>query len=416
MAGIYDGIKVLDLSRVIAGPLCTQMLGDAGATIYKIERPGEGDDTRRMGPFLSPPDEQLTQMHSRHDDLNRATTFLAYNRSKQSVTVDIADPKGAELVRALAARCDVFVENFKAGGLIKYGLDYESIRKCNPAIVYCSISGYGQSGPYAKHVAYDFILQGMAGLMSTCGQPDGTPGAEPMRTSIPVTDIVTGLYAHSAIVGALFHRFRTGEGQYIDTSLLDASVSMNGHLAVSYLNTGAVPGRSGNSNPIAAPSEVFECRDGYLIVAAGNDRQFQALCQTLGCAELATDDRFRTNASRVVNRTALKEHLSSIILSKGRAELLRSFRAAGVPSGPINTLEDVFSDPQVQHKALDVPLSFGCAESGEVHVLRNPLRFSQTPVSHQPPPKLGEHTESVLADELGLTTHAIASLREQGVI
>ena len=406
MAGIYEGIKVLDLSRVIAGPLCTQMLGDAGATVYKIERPNEGDDTRRMGPFLKSDDESADQ--------DRATTFLAYNRSKQSVTVDIADPEGAELVRALATKCDVFVENFKAGGLSKYGLDYENIRKLNPGIIYCSISGYGQSGPYAKHVAYDFILQGMAGLMSTCGQPDGTPGAEPMRTSIPITDIVTGLYAHSAVVGALFHRLRTGEGQYIDTSLLDASVSMNGHLAVSYLNTGLVPGRAGNSNPIAAPSEVFECSDGHLIVAAGNDRQFKALCQALGCATLASDVRFRTNAARVANRSALKEYLSTTILVRKRAELLRSFRSAGVPSGPINTMQDVFSDPQVQHKGLDVQLPYG--PDSEVHVLRNPLRFSQAPVSHRPPPRLGEHTESVLVNELGLTTEAVAALRDQGVI
>lgn len=406
MNAIFKGIKVLDLTRVIAGPLCTQLMADSGATVYKIERPGEGDDSRRMGPFLSEAD--------RAGSSDESTVFLAYNRGKYSVTVDLAQLEGAELVRALALNSDVVVENFKTGALSKYQLDYESLRKDRPDIIYCSITGFGQSGPYASLPAYDFILQGMAGAMSTCGHPDGMPSAEPMRTSIPITDVVAGLYANIAVVSALYHRQQTGQGQYIDTALLDAAVALNGHLAVGYLTTGTVPLRAGNQNPIAAPSEVFASQDGHLIVAAGNNGQFSALCQVLGRPLIARDDRFSTNAMRVSNRIELKSLLADLMRHHQRDRLLAELRMAGVPCGPINNMAEVFADPQVRHRelAIDLPHSSGV----DVSLVRNPLRYGQTPVVHKAPPALGEHTEQVLVAELGLDDTRMADLRAMKVI
>ncbi|NYT62575.1 CoA transferase [Alcaligenaceae bacterium] len=406
MDTIFQGIKVLDLTRVIAGPLCTQLMADSGATVYKIERPGEGDDSRRMGPFLSDAGKAGSS--------DESTVFLAYNRGKHSVTVDLAQPEGAALVRALALSCDVVVENFKTGALRKYQLDYESLRQDRPDIIYCSITGFGQTGPYASLPAYDFILQGMAGPMSTCGQPDGTPGAEPMRTSIAITDVVTGLYANIAVVSALYHKQQTGQGQHIDTALLDAAVALNGHLAVAYLATGNSPERAGNRNPIAAPSEVFASTDGHLIVAAGNNGQFTALCQVLGQPLLAQDERFATNAMRVNNRAALQKLLADVVIHHQRDDLLSKLRAAGVPCGPINNMEQVFADPQVQHRelAISLPHSSGI----DVDLVRNPMRFGQTPVVHKAPPVLGEHTEQVLAAELGLDSRRMAELRAAKII
>lgn len=405
MASIFTGIKVLDLTRVIAGPLCTQILADMGADVYKIEKPGEGDDTRRMGPFL--PDAQ-------NGDSNDSSLYLAYNRGKQSITVDIATAEGAALVQDLAAQCDVVVENYKVGTLARYGLDYATIRQRRPDIIYCSITGFGQSGPYSARPAYDFILQGMAGLMSTCGQPDGAPGGEPMRTAIPVADVVTGLYAAIGIVSALYHRQSTGEGQHIDASMLDASVALNGHLAVGYLMNGKLPERVGNTNPIAAPSEVFSCADGYLIAAAGNNGQFQALCRVLGEPQLAIEARFLTNALRVTQRTALRDVLAPLLAGRTRADLLAAFAAAGVPCGPINTMREVFSDPQTQHRelALSLPHSRGY----DVPSVRSPLRFSGTPVLHRAAPMLGEHSVKVLGEELGLTPAQLQGLRDRSII
>jgi crotonobetainyl-CoA:carnitine CoA-transferase CaiB-like acyl-CoA transferase len=406
MSGILDGIKVLDLTRVIAGPLCTQALADMGATVYKIERPGEGDDTRRMGPFL--PDTE------RGGDSNDSALYLAYNRGKQSVTVDISTPEGAALVRDLAARCDIVVENYKVGTLARYGLDYESIRACRGDIIYCSVTGFGQSGPYAQRPAYDFILQGLAGVMSTCGQPDGTPGGEPMRTAIPVTDVVTGLYAAIGILGALFHRERSGEGQYLDAAMLDASVALNGHLALGFLMTGALPPRVGNTNPIASPSEVFQCADGSLIVAAGNNGQFQALCGVLGCPELTGDPRFRTNAVRVANRAELRDTLAPKLAHRPRVALLAELESAGVPSGPINDMAQAFDDPQCRHR--EIALTLPHKRGVEVPSVRSPLRFSRTPVEHRAPPMLGEHNARVLIDELGIEPERFRTLQERGIV
>lgn len=406
MNSIFNGIKVLDLTRIIAGPLSTQILADMGATVYKIEKPGEGDDTRRMGPFLA--DTGVAAIS------NESAVFLAYNRGKHSVTVDIASPEGAALVKELAAQCDVVVENYKAGGLKKYQLDYESLRQRRPDIIYCSVTGFGQSGPYAARPAYDFILQGMAGPMSTCGQPDGTPGAEPMRTSIPITDIVTGLYANIAIVSALYHHRQTGEGQFIDAAMLDASVAFNGHLAVGYLMTGKSPTRAGNTNPIAAPSEVYACADRHVIVAVGNNGQFRSLCEVLGEPALPEDSRFASNAQRIANRMAMQAILQPLLARHQSEELLIRFEKAGVPSGPINDMAQVFADPQTQHRALQIELPHACG--ADIKLVRSPLVFSRTPVVHKTPPMLGEHSAQVLKEELGLSESEIEGLRKRKVV
>lgn len=405
MAAIFEGIRVLDLTRIIAGPLCTQNLADMGATVYKIEKPGEGDDTRRMGPFLPEADGS----HS-----NDSALYMAYNRGKHSITVDIAQPEGATLVRELARRCDVVVENYKVGALRKYGLDYDSLRPLRPDLIYCSVTGFGQSGPMASRPAYDFILQGMAGMMSTCGQPEGTPGSEPMRTAIPITDVVTGLYATIAVTSAIYHRQRTGEGQHIDASLLDASVAFNGHLAVGYLMNGKVPQRAGNTNPIAAPSEVFACADGHLIVAAGNNPQFQGLCRVLGLPALGEDTRYATNALRVANRDSLRADLEAPVKAWPKAELLAALDAAGVPCGPINDMAQVFAEPQTRHRELALTLRHG--RGVDIPAVRSPLRFSATPVAHRSPPMLGQHTNQVLAEILGKSAQEVQALRERSVV
>lgn len=405
MSAILQNIKVLDLTRVIAGPLCTQHLADMGATVYKIEKPNDGDDTRRMGPFL--PDEE-------GKDSNDSALYLAYNRGKHSVTIDISQAQGADLVRQLAAQCDVVVENYKAGGLKKYGLDYASLQKIKPDLVYCSLTGFGQTGPMAQRPAYDFILQGMAGMMSTCGQPDGSAGAGPMRTSIPITDVVTGQNAAIAILGALFHHQRTGEGQYIDCAMIDSAVALNGHLALGYLMTGKSPERVGNTNPIASPSEVFACSDGQLIIAAGNNTQFSACCQVLGMPELATQAEFATNASRVANRNSLRSVMAEAVLKHSRSVLLEALENAGVPCGPINDMAQVFAEPQTQHRALALTLRHG--RQTDIPTLRSPLNFSGTPVKHLSPPQLGAHTVQVLQEVLMLPPETLASLAKSEVI
>ncbi|MFO7746527.1 MAG: CoA transferase, partial [Orrella sp.] len=339
---IFAGLKILDLTRIVAGPLCTQNMADMGAIVYKIEKPGQGDDSRHMGAKPS--------VNSDQAPIDSAMTFLAYNRGKHSVTVDITHPEGAALVKALASHCDVMLENYKSGSLQRLGLDYESIKQINPSIIYCSLTGFGHDGPYAGRPAYDFILQGMAGPMSTCGQPDGRPGAAPMRTSMPTTDLITGLYMNVAIVSALYHRLNTGEGQYIESTLLDASVAYNGHLAVGYLNSGVIPQREGNANPIAAPSDVFECADGHLIIAAGNDTQFKSLCQALDLPAVHEDERFLTTQKRIVNRDALREALASQLILHDKAYWLDRCHQFGVPSGPNNNMQEVFEDPDDHHR------------------------------------------------------------------
>lgn len=402
---ILGNVKILDLTRVISGPWATQLLADMGATVYKVEEPDGGDWTRKVSSPLEFEGEKMQ---------GYTAFYLGANRGKQSIQIDLAKPEGAQLVRELAARCDAIVENYKAGGLVKFGLDYDSIRKNNPKVIYCSITGFGIDGPYAKRPAYDFILQGLAGLMSTCGQPDGSPGAMPMRTSIPATDLVAGLYASSAILAALLHRGQTGVGQFIDIGMIDSAVAMNGHLALEYLITGNPPGRIGNSNPVASPSDVFECLDGHIIIAAASTEQFIALCGLLGHMEWSTDPRFTTPPLRVANRPVLNALILAITRTDTRAKWLAALEQAGVPSGPINTMDEVFEDPQVRHRGLQISLPH--PGGFEVPSLRNPIRMSETPFELKAPPLLGEHTEAILAQELGMTTSQIDALRDKGAI
>ena len=398
---ILDGVRVLDLTRIVAGPWCTQTLADLGAEVLKIERPKAGDDTRRMGPFL-------------HDEHGRPTDdsalFIACNRGKQSVTIDFSRPAGADLVRRLAQQCDVVIDNFKSGGLKKLGLDGDSLRALKPELIACSISGYGHDGDAAGRAAYDFIMQGRAGLMSTCGMPDGPP----TRTGMPITDLFTGLYATIAVIGALLHRQRTGEGQSIDLAMVDASVVVNLHFATGYLMGHGVPGRMGNRNPLAAPSDVYRVRDGHCIVASGNDGQFRALCQVLGHPEWAEDPRLASNPLRVANRAVLDDRLVPAIATWKLSTLLSALDEAGVPAGPIQSMDQVFADPLVQQRGLAMTVPH--ARAGTVPAVRSPLRFSATPVQHGGPPVLGQHTASVLADWLGLDQAALDALHAARVI
>ena len=406
MPGIFDGLKVLDLTRVVAGPLCTQLLADMGATVYKIEKPREGDDTRRMGPYL--PDPQTGQPS------NESAMYLAYNRGKHSVTVDIATPEGAALVQDLAARCDVFIENYKVGTLAKYGLDYEAVRQRRPDIIYASLTGFGQSGPAAARPAYDSVLQGMAGIMNTTGQPAGTPGGEPMRSGVYMVDTVTGLYTAVGVLSALYHRLATGEGQWLDSGMMDAAVSLTGHFAVGYLITGVVPTRQGNGSVVAGPGGVFQCADGPVMLAVANDGQFKGLCQALGCPEMALDERFRTNPQRMAHQPAMRAALDPLFAAQARADLIDACMRFGVPCGPVNDMAQVFAEPQAQHRELALRLPH--ARGVDVPAVRSPLRFSATPVVHKAPPMLGAQSEQVLADELGLTADQLRGLRERGII
>ncbi len=395
------GVRVLDLTRIVAGPWCAQTLADMGAMVYKVEKPGDGDDTRRMGPFL-------------HDAQGRATaesaTYLACNRGKQSITVDIAQPQGAELIRRLAARCDVLIENHKVGNLARYGLDAHTLRADHPGLIYCSITGFGQTGPLAPRAAYDFVMQGASGLMCTNGEPHGPP----LRTAIPVTDIATGLYATIAILGALRQRDHSGQGQHIDMAMLDAAVAINGHLALGYLMTGQQPPRLGNGNPIAAPADVYRCADGELILSSGNNSQFAALARALGQPGWTSDPRFVNNAQRVAHRAELNAAIQAAVACRHSDELLAQMHAAGVPSGPIHAYDQVFADAQVQHRGLaqSLPHSLGVP----VPSLRSPVRLRGMAPLPTAPPTLGEHTAQVLAQELGLDAQALQALRAAGVV
>jgi len=393
------------LTRIVAGPWATQTLADLGAEVIKIEKPGEGDDTRRMGPFVK---DQAGQ------DTDDSAFFLACNRGKKSVTIDIACAQGQALIRELAAQSDVFVENFKAGALAHYGLDYASIQAINPRIIYCSVTGFGVDGPYAGLPAYDFILQAMSGLMSTCGHPDGAPGAGPMRTAIPLTDLATGLYATISILAALIHRDQTGSGQFIDAALLDASVALSGHLAVGYLMTGKVPPRIGNANHVSAPSEVFDTSDGHIIAGAGNNGQFKALMETLGRPELVQDPRFDSNVKRLRNRRALYELIEALTVAHDTAYWIERLNAAGIPCGPINEFPAVFADPQVIHRGIKREVMHGRGVS--VPMLKSPLNLSAAPVDYRAAPMLGADTEAVLHSLLKLSDAEIDGLREQQVV
>ena len=407
MSGPLAHIRVLDLSRILAGPWATQILADLGAEVIKVERPGQGDDTRTWGPpFLKDADGKET---------TDSAYYLAVNRGKKSLTLDLASPQGQDLVRQLAAKSNVLVENYKIGGLAKYGLGYEDLKALNPGPVYCSITGFGQDGPYAKRAGYDYLLQAMGGMMSITGPADGEPGAGPLRVGVALIDIITGMYSATAILAALNHLERTGEGQYIDMALMDSATALLANQGMNYLISGRSPGRSGNSHPNVAPYQPFETADGWIIVAIGNDNQFGRYCRLIGRPEMADDERFKRNQGRIENRAELIPPIEAAMRQRSSADWLAALEAEGIPGGPINELDQVFADPQVQHRGMNIELPHALA--GDVPLIASPIKLSQTPVSYShAPPTLGEHSEAVLADVLGLAADEIAELRQRGIV
>lgn len=406
MAGPLSHLRVLDLSRVLAGPWAGQILGDLGAEVIKIERPGTGDDTRSWGPpYLS----------GAGGAAEVSAYFLSANRNKQSLAVDIAHPEGQELIRKLVAESDVLLENFKVGGLKRYGLDYDSLKRINPKLIYCSITGFGQDGPYANRPGYDFLIQAMGGLMSITGQPDGEPGAGPMKVGVALTDIMTGLYATIGVLAALSHRDRTGEGQYVEAALLDVQVACLANQAMNYLTTGKAPSRMGNSHPNIVPYQDFPTADGNMVLTVGNDQQFARLCDVLGHPEWARDERFATNRARVANRKVLIPKLRQATVMRSTREWVGILEQAGVPCGPVNTLDQVFEDPQVLARGMKQSVAH--PELGEVPTVGNPIKLKLTPVDYRTaPPLLGEHSEHVLQQVIKLSTEEIERLKERGVI
>ena len=400
------GLKVLDLSRILAGPYATQLFADLGADVVKVENPDGGDDTRRWGPpFTSKADG------SRGD----AAYFSACNRNKRSITVDFARKAGADLLRDLAKTADIIVENFRPGGLQKYGLDYASIAAINPGIIYCSITGFGQTGPYANRPGYDFLIQGMGGLMSITGQPDGSPGAGPVKVGVAVCDLFTGLFTANAALAALAYRHRTGEGQHIDCALLDSQVAMLANQSANWLNAEFCPTRMGNHHPSVVPYTVYKAADGFVIVACGNDKQFIRLTAALGVPEMADDAAFMTNEGRIENRDRLDTELGKAIAAFDRETVISTLEKAGVSCGPINDIAEVFDDPQVQARGLRVDQRR--SDNSPISSTAFPAKLSATPAQyHSAPPLLGEHNDDVLRQWAGLSDEAIAALRSDKVI
>ena len=407
MAGPLAGIRVLDLSRVLAGPWCSQMLADMGAEVIKIERPGRGDDTRSWGPpYLKDRTGQ---------DTPDAAYFLAANRGKQSVTVDFTRPQGQALIRELAAASDVLIENLKVGDLARYGLDYAALAAINPRLVYCSITGFGQTGPLASRPGYDFIIQAMGGLMSVTGERDDRPGGGPQKLGIAYADLTTGMHAAIGVLAALVQRGVSGRGQYVDLALLDVQVASMAVMAMNYFIGGKVPGRYGNAHANIVPYEVFAAADGPLVLAVGNDAQFARLCEVAGAADLAADERFTRNAGRVRNREELIARLQAIFAPRPAQAWEDALCAVDVPCGRINDMAQVFEQPQVKARGMRIKMDHPAA--GPVPLVGSPLRFSDTPVEYRlPPPRLGEHTDAVLADLLGKSAADIAALRAAGVV
>jgi crotonobetainyl-CoA:carnitine CoA-transferase CaiB-like acyl-CoA transferase len=403
--GALSHLKVLDLSRVLAGPWASQILADLGADVIKIERPGAGDDTRAWGP----PWVQDPQW----GDVKQSAYFVSANRNKRSVAIDLTNVEGQKIVAALARQCDVVLENFKVGGLKAYGLNYESLAKINPRIVYCSITGFGQDGPYASRPGYDFLIQGMGGLMSITGRADGEPGAGPVKVGVALTDILTGLYATVGIQAALAHRDRTGEGQHVDVALLDVQVACLANQAMNFLASGKQPLRLGNAHPNIVPYQDFETSDGYIIVTVGNDAQFRRFCGAFGMPELANDPRFATNTARLASRDELIAIIGSQLRKLPSAHWLSTLEALSVPCGPINGMRDVFSDPHVLHRGMKIPLPNGV--EGSTSILGSPLNLSKTPVEYRTaPPVLGADTQSVLRDVLMLGDSELSDLQSKG--
>ena len=393
MTGPLDGVKILDLSRILAGPTATQLMGDLGADVVKIENPGTGgDDTRSWGPpFVKGKDGKPTDL---------SAYFMSANRNKRSVAIDISSEDGQAQVRQLAAKADIVIENFKPGSLQKYGLDHETLLKAYPHLVYCSISGFGQTGPNAAKPGYDLMAQGYGGIMSLTGEPDG----EPMKVGVGIADVMCGMYATVGILAALRHKEKTGEGQHIDLALVDSQIAWLINEGANYLTSGKVPKRYGNGHPNIAPYQVFSASDGEVIVAVGNDTQFQRFAKWLGVPELADDERFATNPARLENRDALTERLKPLLVKYTSQEILDGLESEKVPVGPVNTLDTVFASDQVAAREMTVSIPTGAAASGEVSLIGNPLKFSKTPVTYRrPPPECGQHTQEILADLDGKT-------------
>jgi crotonobetainyl-CoA:carnitine CoA-transferase CaiB-like acyl-CoA transferase len=405
MPGPLAGIRIFDLSRILAGPSATQLLGDLGAEVIKIERPGQGDDTRLWGPpFLK---------DGQGRDTAESAYYVSCNRSKRSLTLDIAKPEGQALARRLIAECDVVIENFKAGDLARYGLDYESLKAEFPKLVYCSITGFGQTGPYASRAGYDILIQAMGGIMSITGEPSGPP----MKVGVAIVDVMCGMYACVAILAALRHRDRTGAGQFIDLALLDTQVSWLVNQGANYLVSGKAPGRLGNAHPNIVPYTVMPAADGWFVLGVGNDAQYRKFCEFAGRPELAEDARFSTNALRVKHRDVLYPMLEEVTRAKPVAAWIEGLERLGVPAGPVNDIAQVFADPQVEARGMKIEMEREGVAGGAVPMIGNPIKFSGTPIEYRdPPPRLGEHTDAVLGDLLGLAPEEIEALRRRGVV
>jgi len=401
--GPLAGLRVLDLSRVLAGPWCTQILGDLGAEVIKVEQPGQGDDTRRWGPPFLP------------DGSGDSAYYVCANRNKQSIAINLADPAGAELIRSMALQCDVVVENFRVGGLAKYGLDYESLRALKPDLIYCSITGFGQTGPMRATGGYDFLIQGMSGLMSVTGLPDGVPGAGPMKVGLPVSDLQTGLYASISILAALNHRNNTGEGQHIDIALLDTQVALLSNQASNWMNGGMQPRRLGNQHPNTVPYQDFSCADGDILVALGNDRQFRQFVNLIGCPELADDPRFAASSGRSVNRDVLIPAMQEAIGRWKAADLIAAMQNVGLPGGKVNTIPETLELPQIAERGLIHEMTR--SDGTPVKVLGFPARLSATPARYdRAPPRSGEDTRAVLLETFGLDQEQFERLLADGVV
>jgi len=407
MAGPLSHIRVLDLSRVLAAPWTGQNLADLGAEVIKIERPHKGDDSRAFGPpWLK---------DAAGAETSESAYFACANRGKKSVTVNLSAPEGQRIVRELAAQSDILLENYKYGDLARYGLGYDDLRKVNPRLIYCSVTGFGQTGPYRDRPGYDFMIQGMGGLMSITGERDELPGGGPQKAGIPIADIMTGMYATIAVCAALAHRAETGVGQHLDLALLDSQVAVLANQGANYLATGVSPPRLGNAHPNIVPYQTFKTADGDVILACGNDNLFRKFCEVGDCQHLVSDPRFATNGKRVENRAALTALLNEIFLRRTTRDWVAALEAAGVPNGPINTLEQVFQEPQAVARGLRLEMAHPLA--GKISLIRSPMRFSETPIEHKlPPPLLGEHTEDILRGMLGRSDEEIARLRSDGAV
>ena len=407
MTGPLSHIRVLDLSRVLAGPWAGQNLADLGAEVIKVERPKSGDDSRAFGPpWVKDRDGR---------DTKDSAYFTSANRGKKSITVNLSLPAGQALVRDLAAKCDVLLENYKFGDLARYGLGYDDLHRLHPGLVYCSVTGFGQTGPYRERPGYDFMIQGMGGMMSVTGEPDGAPGGGPQRAGVPIADIITGMYASIAICAALVHRAQGGQGQHLDLALLDSQIALLAYQNTNYFATGRPPGRIGNLHPNIVPYQPFRSADGEVILACGNDNLFRKFCEAAQCTELAADQRFATNGKRVENRAEITRLVQAVFEKKKTAEWLSLLEAAGVPNGPINDLAQVFEEPQVKARGVKIELDHQAA--GKLPSVSSPMRFSGTPLDYRlAPPLLGAHTDEILTKILNMKAEEISRLRAAGVI